>query len=391
MVSNTALLQPRRTFAKASATLLLALLAGCQTMVPKGPVAPPPPSDAVGTSQLPTDSERHRIALLVPTSGENAGVGQSIADAANLALLDTGTTKLRVTTYDTATGAAAAVNRALADGNRLILGPLLADDVRAVSTIAAKADVPVLSFSNDISVAGKGTYVLGFTPGQSISRVVRYAKAQGKTRFAGLIPNGAYGKRASAILISAAEQTGATVVAMQSYDRSPASLAVAVKKLQANQGYDAVLIADSGRFAVQAVPLIRKNGGANAQILGTELWNTETGLAASPVMQGAMFASVSDAMFNQFSARYKARFGRSPYRLASLGYDAVLLTIRIAGNWKPGTNFPSQALTDPGGFAGVDGAFRFRSGAVAERALEVQQIEAGKFTIISPAPRKFDE
>ncbi len=391
MASNTAPLQLRRTFAKGVALVVMGLLAGCQTMVPKGPPVGKGPTETAPISQLPTDTERHRIALLVPLTGENAGVGQSIADAANLALLDSGTTKLRVTTYDTATGAANAVNRALADGNRLILGPLLSDDVRAVSAIAAKADVPVLSLSNDVSVAGNGTYILGFTPGQSISRVVRFARTQGKNRFAGLVPNGVYGKRASAILISAAEQAGATVVAMQSYDRSAASLSVAVKKLQANQGYDAVLIADSGRFAMQAVPLIRKNGGADAQILGTELWNTENSIAASPAMQGAMFASVSDGMFNQLSAKYKARFGRSPYRLASLGYDAVLLTIRVASNWTPGTNFPVKALNDPGGFAGVDGAFRFRSGFVAERALEVQQITAGKFAIISPAPRKFEE
>lgn len=391
MASNPALLQPRRSFAKASATLLLALLAGCQTMVPKGP--PPAPTGPMesGPSQLPTDTARHRIALLVPVSGGNAGVGQSIADAANLALLDSGTTKLRVTTYDTALGAAAAAKRALADGNRLILGPLLSDDVRAVSPLAAAAGVPVLSFSNDVSVAGEGTYVLGFTPGQSINRVVRYAKAQGKARFAGLIPNGVYGKRASATLISSVEQAGATVVAMQSYDRSAASIAAAVKKLQANQGYDAVLIADSGRFALQAVPLIRKNGGATAQILGTELWNTENSLVNSPAMQGAIFASVSDAMFNQLSTKYKTRFGRSPYRLASLGYDSVLLTIKVANNWKPGTAFPINALTDPGGFAGVDGAFRFRGGFVAERALEVQQIQTGKFSVVSPAPRKFDE
>ncbi|WP_221791916.1 penicillin-binding protein activator [Aquisediminimonas sediminicola] len=391
MASNTAPLQRHRTFAKGVALVVMGLLAGCQTMVPKGPPPGKGPAETAPISQLPTDTERHRIALLVPLTGENAGVGQSIADAANLALLDSGTTKLRVTTYDTALGAANAVNRALADGNRLILGPLLSDDVRAVSSIAAKADVPVLSFSNDISVAGNGTYILGFTPGQSINRVVRYARTQGKSRFAGLVPNGVYGKRASATLISAAEQAGASVVAMQSYDRSTASLSVAIKKLQANQGYDAVLIADSGRFAIQAVPLIRKNGGADAQILGTELWNTENSIAANPVMQGAMFASVSDGMFNQLSAKYKARFGRSPYRLASLGYDAVLLTIRVAGNWTPGTNFPAKALNDPGGFAGVDGAFRFRNGFIAERALEVQQITSGKFATISPAPRKFDE
>ena len=114
------------------------LLAACQTMIPKG--APPPeptapvekPVDEPIQPGLPTDANRHRIALLVPMSGPNAGVGQSIANATTMALLDTRTDKLRITTYDTRAGAAAAAQRAVAEGNRLILGPLLSDDVRQV-------------------------------------------------------------------------------------------------------------------------------------------------------------------------------------------------------------------------------------------------------------------
>ena len=77
--------------------------------------------------------------MLVPLSGANAGVGQSIANAANLALLDTGGERIRITVYDTARGAAAAANEALAEGNGLFLGPLLAEDVEAVAPIARRA------------------------------------------------------------------------------------------------------------------------------------------------------------------------------------------------------------------------------------------------------------
>ena len=106
-------------------------------------------------------------------------------------------------------------------------------------------------------------------------------------------------------------------------------------------------------------------------------------------MQGAWFASVPDTMYRQLGTKYRARFGKGPYRLASLGYDAVLLTIRIAANWQAGTPFPTRLLTDKDGFAGVDGAFRFRPDGIAERALAVHQIGAGGVTVIAPAPRGF--
>lgn len=374
----------------------LALLAACQTIVPRGtppptePDRPPVTEGPVGPG-LPEDQERHRVALLVPMTGANAGVGQSIANAANLAVLDTGGQRIRITTYDTALGAATAAQRALADGNRLILGPLLSEDVVAVAPLARKANVPLISFSNDVSVAGNGVYLMGYTPAQSIERVVSYARSRGIQSFAGLMPNGIYGQRASTAFIRAVEASGGRVVGMQNYDRSQRSISAAVSRLAQSSAYDALMIADSGSNAIIAAPLVRKGSGAGARILGTELWNTERSLASNASMRGAWFASVSDGLYNQLSNKYRARYGKAPYRLSSLGYDAVLLVTRVARDWKVGTAFPARALAEPGGFAGIDGAFRFGRDGIAERALQVQQIDTGRFTTVSPAPQRFAE
>lgn len=368
-------------------------LAACQTIVPRGsgPEAPPPvlTQPAPVEPGLPTDTQRHRVALLVPVSGANAGVGQSIANATTLALLDTRAQSVRITTYDTGKGVATAAQRAIADGNKLILGPLMAEDVRIAAPVARAANVPVISFSNDTSVAGSGVFLMGYAPVQSVSRVVAYARSKGISKFAALVPPGVYGERAGTALLRAVEQEGATVVAMQTFDRTTASMTAAVKKLGPASSYEAVLIADGGRVAMQVAPILRKNGRSDAQILGTELWNTESAIAADPALRGAWFASVSDVYYRQLATKYRARFNASPYRLASLGYDAVLLTVRIAQDWKPGAPFPLARLTDDGGFAGIDGAFRFRRDGIAERALEVQQINAGQFTVVSPAPSGF--
>jgi branched-chain amino acid transport system substrate-binding protein len=382
----------RVTMKRAGGLLVAALLAGCSTVVPKGPQqAPPPPPKQTGTQpgRLPED-QRDRVAVLVPLSGAEAGIGQSIANAANMALIDSGGQGVRLTVYDTATGAAPAVQKALAEGNKLILGPLLSEDVRAVAPIAAAQHVPVLSFSNDVSVAGNGVYLLGFTPTESVDRIVSYAKERGLGRLAALVPNGVYGRRASNAMLRAAENAGATVVSMQGFDRSPASLTSAIKRLGDPKGYDALLIADNGRIALAAAPLVRKSGSA-AKLLGTELWNTEPELAANKLMNGAWFAAVSDGLYSQFAAKYRARFGKGPYRLSSLGYDSVLLAVRISADWKAGQDFPEGRLTDKGGFSGVDGAFRFDRDGIAERVLEVKQIGAGGVTVVSPAPQGFGD
>ncbi len=101
-------------------------------------------------------------------------------------------------------------------------------------------------------------------------------------------------------------------------------------------------------------------------------------------MRGAWFASAPEAMFNQLKTRYRTRYGKTPYRLGSLGYDAVLLTVRIARGWRPGRAFPEAELLNQEGFSGVDGAFRFGRDGIAERQLEVVQVDPGGFTTVSP-------
>jgi len=370
-------------------------LASCATMVPKGPppasapvpVERPAPVAPVNPAALPQDVGRHRVALLVPTTGHNAAVGQAIANAANMAVLDTGGQTIRVTIYDTAPDAAAAARKALADGNQLILGPLLSDDVRAISGIARAAHVPVVSFSNDQSVSGNGIWVMGFTPSQAINRVVSYAQEQGATNFAGLAPKGVYGQRASTALLRAVQEAGRQVVAMESYDHTPIAMQTAVSKLRLSAAYDAVLIADQGKDAMLLAPMIRRTGGAQAHIMGTELWNVSHNLHEVRELQGAWYASVSDALFDQLATKYRARFGKTPPRLASFGYDSVLLAMKIAGEWRNGAAFPINKLIDKGGFVGVDGVFRFTRDGVAERGLQVNQITGAGVKIVSPAPQ----
>lgn len=369
----------------------VSVLAACQ-IVPKAPPAPPPPpprpvETAPQDGVLPTDQQRHRIALLVPMTGPNASVGEAIANATTMALLDTGAQNLRITTYDTATGAGQAAVRAVQDGNKLILGPLLSDDVVSVANVARPARVPMITYSNDVGVAAHDVFVLGTPPGQSVARVVSFAHANGAKRIAGLIPTGIFGQRASTALVATAREEGFAVAGMETYDRSNTSIGGAARRLAQSTDFDAVLIADGPRLSMQAAPAI----GQGPRILGTELWSGDATVMKSPALRGAWFAALSDARFPRFAATYKTRFRATPPRIATLGYDSVLLTINVARNWRPGTTFPTAKLYDKGGFIGLDGVFRFRPTGVAERAMEVREVMAGTTRVVSPAPARFGD
>ncbi|MCS6986937.1 MAG: penicillin-binding protein activator [Sphingomonadaceae bacterium] len=383
----------------------LLVVAGCAPRRAPPAPPPPPPPEAPRPPEPPREEDRHRVAVLVPLSGPNAAVGQSIAHAVTLALADSGSTRVRFTTYDTAAeGAAAAAARALGEGAGLILGPLLAADIPAVRAAAEPRRVPVLSFSNDASLAGGVVWILGFQPAQAVERVVAQAVAQGRRRFAALVPNGTYGERAAVALTRAVAAQGGEVAAITRFTRAREALPAAARRVAgwdqrlkagsagqpAPPGFDALLIADSGPIAGAFTPQLARYGvrAPDVLLLGTELWAADPGIVRVPGLQGALFAAVPDTRFRMLAARYRARFGGNPSRLASLGYDAALLAIGAAGRWSVGEPLPTTVLADGRGFSGVDGIFRFR-GQVAERGLEVRQVTPQGFRVVSPAPSAF--
>jgi len=378
------------TFNRRNAIMLgaIVLLAGCK-VIPKGTPTPAPPPEDRPTDALPSDQTRHRVALLVPMNGPNADVGQSLANATTMALLDTNAQNIRITTYDTSAGPAAAATKAIQDGNKLILGPLMGDEVPPVATIARAARVPLISCASDTGANARDVFAMGTAPANSIGRTVTCAKGRGIAKFALLVPNGDYGARARVAYDAAVKAVGGTVVASESYDRSNPSIVSAARRLRTRGGFDAVLIADGARFAALAAPQLKTPGAASPRILGTELWSGESVISSTPALRGAWFSAVADTRFRTFADSYQSRFGTKPFRVATQGYDSVLLTIRVARDWRLGTPFPTARLADTGGFLGLDGPFRFGPAGVIERALEVREARAGTVAVVSPAPDKF--
>ena len=69
-------------------------------------------------------------------------------------------------------------------------------------------------------------------------------------------------------------------------------------------------------------------------------------------------------------------------RCAAMLYNALA---RTAG----ANRFSDQVLTNPNGFSGVDGIFRFRDNGTNDRGLAVYEIGSGNARVVSPAPRSF--
>ncbi|HIN21539.1 MAG TPA: penicillin-binding protein activator, partial [Rhodospirillales bacterium] len=159
-----------------------------------------------------------RVGLLLPLSGANAELGQAMLNAAQMAVFHFADKRFELLTQDTKgtpQGAVRAATIAVGDGASMILGPLLSASTRAVGSVAQAANVPVVAFSSDRSVAGGGTYTMGFLPSAEIKRIVAFARSKGVRRFAALAPDNVYGETVVTAFEDAVAANGGTVARVQ--------------------------------------------------------------------------------------------------------------------------------------------------------------------------------
>lgn len=362
--------------------------------------APPKPTSVVvqpsqtNTPPVLVDGQV-RIAMLLPFSHPDKGtraVAQALLDAAQMAMFDMGAKSMKLMTQDTGTtpeSAAAAANAAIDKGAELILGPLLANDVRAVAPVARARNVPVIAFSTDRTVAGDGVFLLSFLPEQEVSRIVSYAASQGRSKFAALVPSTPYGRRVEEAFRNTVMQSGREVVSVQTYEPNAQALEPAVKAV-AKLGFDAIFLPEGGQMLRSLGPILTVNGvdGRKVKLLGTGLWD-EAATAREPSLTGGWYAVPPQEQRVAFTSRFQQLYGSKAPRIATLAYDAIALCATLSGG-RPGQRYTRTTIADPNGFAGIDGIFRFRSDGMTERGLAVLELtQSGQLSVVSPAANTF--
>lgn len=397
--------------------LLMATLAGCTSQGPAttdvSVTAPITTGSTTSTQSVRSNDETAnalalrrggtiKISLLLPLSGAagTAEVARGLRQAGELALVEFDNPNIVLSTKDTrgtVEGAKSAAEDAIKDGAEIILGPIFAKEVAAVSPIAKAARVPVIAFSSDQSVAGDGTYLLSFLAGQDVPRVVAYAARNGKLTYAALIPEGPYGRVLETSFREAVQAAGGRVAATQTFPSNANGMLEPVKKIKeaidqasaAGAPVDALFM-PAGQDTLPALAPLLPYGAIDTRtikLIGTSDWDYSN-IGREDVLAGGWYPAPDPKGWNDFAQRYSSAYHVLPPRLASVAYDAVSLVVSLSSN-PAGQRFSEAQLTRPTGFAGIDGLFRLKRNGQLERGLAV--LEVGKIgTIIAdPAPASF--
>jgi branched-chain amino acid transport system substrate-binding protein len=300
-------------------------------------------------------------ALLLPLTGAQSALGRNMARAASLVTQASpeGSAPPVYDTLDTADGAAQAALQAIENGARILVGPLRADQTPAVLAVAGK--VPVITFSNDDTLAVQGAFVMGITPAQSVATMFSYARAQGITRIAVVARDTPLGAATAGAAQALAVAGGITLTAV-------------VDGVSGLNGAEAVYLPDGGA----ALAAFAKGLRDGPQLLGSVQWGVQD-VTSDPNLDGAWFAAPPPDLFLPFADQFQVAFGEQPGVVAGLGHDAALLAVGL-GN---GRGVNRKGITREAGFTGVLGPFRFLEDGRCQRALAVLGVKGGNFTVLA--------
>jgi ABC-type branched-subunit amino acid transport system substrate-binding protein len=378
----------RKSLGRLAVALSAAALAACQPVATSGTG---PAVDPTGPVQ---------VALMVPgASGSSTDqlLARSLENAAKLAVADLGGVRIDLRVYQTTGQAAAAgglAQRAVADGARIILGPLFAQEANAAGVAVAAQGVNVLSFSNNTDIAGANVFVLGPTFENTARRLVGYAASQGQRRVMIVHDRTPAGEAGRAAIARAIAGTGSSLVSTVGYEFSQNGVVQAAPQITATArgaAADALFFtADTAGSLPLITQLLRDQGltPAQARYLGLTRWDIPQATLALPGVQGGWFALPDPAAYQAFQARYQAAYGEAPHPIAGLAYDAVAAVGALLRSGRSDA-LSRASLTQGSGFAGVGGVFRLRADGTNERALAVAEIRNRQVVVIDPAPRSF--
>ncbi len=328
-----------------------------------------------------------KFGILLPLSGANAALGQSMLQAAQLTLFDQSSANLALIPFDTKgtlSGGRQAAEQALEQDVDLMIGPVFSEAVKGVKEVTVPNNMRIIAFSNNAALADRVTFLMGFMPSSQANQIADYALKKNFKRFAIIAPQNIYGDLAANNFENRIKEGGGILVNKITYLPSDPAIQSKIATLSP-EGIDAVFIPANGADLDRISQSLTTAGLTSSKVkrLGTALWdNPQT--VQNKTLENGWFANASTAERGAFERQYESTYGSKPMALDSLAYDATALAIVMASR-----NYSYAGFIDPNGFSGLDGVFRFSDQGVIERQLAIHEIQNGQIIEVESARKSF--
>lgn len=339
------------------------------------------------------------VALLVPRGGSSSDdlLAQNLENAARMAMRDLDGVNIDLRVYATAGNATTAANvaaQAVSEGAKIILGPVYGEAANAAGVAVRNANVNVLSFSNNPTIAGGNVFVLGPTFGNTANRLVSYAKRTGKDRIVILHAEDVAGQLGRNAISQAISANGATLAGTVDYALSQESVVAAVPRVKSAieaSGANALFLTTSSASALPLFAQLLPEAGiqtASTQYIGLTRWDIPAQTLSLPGVQGGWFALPDPGASSAFRQKFTSTYGGAPHPLAGLAFDGIAAVGALVKSGDRNA-LSGSSLTQGAGYRGASGIFRLRRDGTNQRGLAVATIHNQGVVILEGAPQAF--
>ena len=408
------------------------LFYGCETVTYENKTTIYQNSDKTNKSTINKEKKiinEVKIGLLLPLSGSNSKIGESLLKASRLSLNKTKNKNIKLLVKDTENidkNIISSYYELINEDVDIILGPLFSKNIELITPIATEENTIMITFSNNMGIKNENTFISGLAPENEIKKIFEYAILNGKNKFAVILPNNQYGLRSKKLIENILSENQSLLSKLVLYDsKNPDFYMVAkvvanyeqrkfdlekkleelkniesldskkiYKKLK-NQDTLGELDFDSLYIGVENV----KHLSMLASILpyydvdpkkvfymGNSLW-AQNIVLKEPALEKGYFPNIDQIGIENFELEYQSIFTQKPHKVSSLAYDLIGL---ISSLQKNSQNIDVKNITNKNGFIGSNGLFRFKKDGSIERSLSIFQIKNQKIIEIKKADLNFN-
>jgi len=387
-------------------------------------IQPQPGSGLSDRDLITPDVEKKKIpiALLLPLSGKQKDLGQSLANAATIALFENDINNnielVLIDSKETPEDAKKAFSEVINRKIKVVIGPVFSSSSETIAKDAIQNKITVISLSNNQELSHKvnnegGLFLAGLMPETQIDKIVNYSLDQEKYNFAIIAPNNQYGNTITTIFKKIVKDRDANFITAEFYKNSEDIDRVVNRviksfsipaKLKAKKGAvinesdrtypQVIFIPESGKILSKIVASINRQNidERNFQIAGTNQWDDISTLNDRNLL-GGWFAAPQNEKFRNFEKTYYQNFGKFPPRISAIAYDmvAAVVNLTITNNEQTPklSDFINYQPAPQNGFNGIDGQFRFLPNGLIQRNLAVLKVSSGRFEVIDQPAEQF--
>ena len=386
---------------------VLLLLAGCSGTSKIGSLFQ---DDKVSFSDLDTSAPTTTISMMLPLSGTWATMGESFQKASLLALEDNPNAPVRILFFDTQStpeGTTKAYEEALAQNPNIILGPIFADEFKALPS-PSLMNQAVLGYTSDNTLLSSERASFTVLIPEQIREIVQQNCLSGKREIAVIGPEGKTGEIVMNALDEYIKQCpGMILKSFALYDPKKQDMSEDILKIlptfinpkkknltdrekellatpmEGRLKFDSLLVFEEGTKLTQVMSILAFYD-VTPKVLPIYTLSSAKNLKDNS-LNGVLMADLPSN--NYFNQRYKSAFGTTPIRLASLAYDSV--------GWiaKESTTSPVSLkdLRNMDSYQGVDGLVRLKADGTNQRGLRLVRKTSHGVVEVTPAPSNLED